>query len=78
MIFSQQTYSTEMDSSVSIPQDAGNQVRETQKFKKFSRGGPPDTPTNSPHLFMPPTHNFLKKGPGSTCGFRGNLRLMQR
>ena len=50
MIFSQQTYSTGMDSSVSIPQNAGNQVRETQKFKTFSGGGTPDTPTNSPFI----------------------------
>ena len=30
MIFSQQTHSTEMDLSVSISQNVGNQVRETQ------------------------------------------------
>ena len=36
-----------MDSSVSFPQNAGNQVRVNQKYQKFFRGGPPDPPVNS-------------------------------
>ena len=45
MVFSQQTRSNEMDLSVSISQNVGNQDRETQTLKKFSWGRPPD-----PHL----------------------------
>ena len=64
-----------MDSSVSSSQNAGNQVRKTQKFKKLSEGGPLDPPTNScifkltissseQFIYALPHSRFFKKCPG--------------
>ena len=50
-----------MDSSVSIPENSGNQVRETQKFKKFPGEVPQTLLQTLPFVYAPPTKNVLKK-----------------